>query len=285
MNVMCARGLNAAAVALAVLGLASCGGSKAAQKQDSAAAAPVPLEELVAQVLELSGMNVQLANVEPGIEQTARANPVQPPDNVMAQLRETYSGPALQAGMKALLVRDAQRDPLEKAVAWYGSALGRKTVQLETAVSTPGGLAGLEAFVKSAQEPLGSPERMGLLKRWERGSGYTETVVNAGAAALRPWLVLEASRAGLPPEAVQPRVEQAVSRMKAATRQQLEKVTLASWVYMYRSLSDDEVRANVAFIESDAGRWLAERLQAAMIKVLEDAGNTFLMKVSGTGSL
>ena len=196
-------------------------------------------------LLQRSGLKVQLDSLSAGIRaQFLRAHRRQNDqdrqtiDHIVA---ERFAPEALYAKIRAEFQRDLETTRLQKALAWYGSPLGRRITEQE-----------LAALVSA-------------------GGGASETTVDVTIAIVRSLTV--AFQPGLPAVAGLSRdqLDRQIAQARGRTLEDMRRICMVSMLLAYRGLSDDELDQYVQFVESEGGRWYMSVMNSALLSAIDAA--------------
>ena len=154
---------------------------------------------------------------------------------------------------------------LGAALEWLRSPFARRMEQAESR----GSRGSLEGYIAELESAPPSGERVELLLRLDRASGTSEAAVEMRAAMMKAVLrgVNLSGPAGPGGErAIEQAVEQARPKLARKTRNRIQW----SLHFMYRGVSDDELRRYLAYLESDNGVWLSRVLLKSLFAAMEE---------------
>lgn len=265
---MVQRTLETAAVVMAVL-VVSAG---------LAAAAPVPVRDHPAptsgaerpsaattaaadELLELSGLRVQLATISAGIRSHflgAHGRLGAADRAIIDRIAARHFSPEmLYVRMRLDVERRVESARLESALAWYRSPLGRRITRAE--------IAAIAAAGEGVVIPWPSDARLEAVRRLDASGGASETAVDLTLAILRSLSrALEPFRpAHLRQSADQ--LEDRLARVRTEALTPIRIASLQSMLFAYRELTDPELSEYVRFMESPAGQWYAASMNGALV--------------------
>jgi hypothetical protein len=230
---------------------------------------PARLESVTVEVMRLSGIDVQVAQVAAIIQGEFErwiSFGVQPPPGAASLVAQRFNADMLRGNMHQSLTRDLGQPQAAILLSWLRSPLSQRIVALEGASSTADGLAGLAGFINQLPSAPPAPTRLALIHRLERAGEVTDssaTVAVAAVAALRrimaplvpPSLL---GRLGLDEQTAGPAIDEGY-RLRIMT----------SLLFTYRDLSDAELARYVTVLESPTGRWFTQVVRTAFLASLE----------------
>ena len=223
--------------------------------------APGPIEPkaLIEEVLELSGAKKQILQI-PAVCQSQLSE------------RQGRMKPADYARLSQIIAESYRPDTLYKAVsdtfksrfdekrllavrqAWH-SPLFKRIAALEAQASTPEGARRMQEFAVELRRVPPHADRLALIRRVDAATRSTDLNVEIALATIRG-IALGVDPMMPASQRLKPgQLDQLLSDMRAQIRAPLKNQVLITLLYAYQSLTDEELRAYLAYLESDAGRW------------------------------
>jgi hypothetical protein len=245
----------------------------------SAPAAPDPSGPArdMREIFRLSGLESQLGALDDLVAASLVPNlsrlPAEQKDVVRHAALDAFSGPALQERVAGRLAKVHEPQRAADVLRWLRSPLGRRITLLETQTSTAEGMRALEAYALQLKQAMPPASRVGLAQELDRALGATEFAVELSLACARA--AMSAIGAALPSERrLEPeKIEAAIASQRDLLHEELGQMSLVSTLYTYRSLTDTELEAYLAFVRGEAGRWYHGAVKQALLEVLaEQAG-------------
>ncbi len=252
----------------------------AARVERPSAATTAAVDEL----LDLSGLKVQLAAISAGIRVQflsawggLSAQDLAVIDRIAAR---HFSAEVLYARLRLELELRPDADRLEGALAWYRSPLGRRIARAEIAVMAS---AGEEASVA-----IPSDLRLELIQRIVASAGAAETAVDVTLAIVRSLTrALEPFRPAHLRQTPD-QLEADIARVRIEALAPIRIACLQNTLFAYRDLDDAELGEYVRFMESAAGQWYATTMNGALVSAVGVAAElaavelvTLLSQLSG----
>jgi hypothetical protein len=160
-------------------------------------------------------------------------------------------------------VENLEEKHVRSTLEWLQSPQTRRIHELTRVLRTPEGLAGLNPFLNSKEGRQQLETREGILRHYSDVSNCAETSLRrlVGTALMT--------------EAVRNRFRSSgeklsnddFHKMESTLREQYrEGIANGCWMpllYAYRSVTDEELQAHLAFYETDAGKWYTAAHYAA----------------------
>lgn len=225
---------------------------------------------LVKELLELSGAKHQILLIPKMIKeaatQRAEKEKLDPKRRQKFEvvLQESYEPDVFLAAVEGALKQGVPEKSIKEILAWYRSPVGKKVkaAELEALRKNPD-----EAEAQLAEQLEKSPpkkSRVELIKKIDSVAGATDLsveslvgTVNALALAMNPALPDE--------KKVKPRqLNKVALNIRTSSRKRIEQQTLLSFLYTYRSLTDDDLRAYLKHLKSPAARRFSSALKKAL---------------------
>jgi hypothetical protein len=205
-------------------------------------------------------------------------------DRLDLALREHMTGDALRAAVLAAITSRIRARRADATLAWLRSPLGVRVTVLDTQAATPEGQVAIRAHAQTlAQRP---PEalRLELAARFRAATGEAQLDLELMMRAMLT--VAEVLQVTLPPEqrSDPAALSQRVEVQRSALRPIAEQMTLASFLYRYRELSNTELTRYLQFVESDAGRWFHLATGEALLEAVATTSAQTIAAVAGAGA-
>ena len=220
-------------------------------------------------LLELSGARAQLVGLLSGLAGELRPAPGQMSAKDQASvdriLRQALRHEAVFALVRDAFLLQVDRTNLEATAAWLRSPLARKIVALEIASSEPGTEQKVAAYAATIKTNPPTNRRVELLQRLDWATAGTEISADLVAAVSRG-ITMAVSGAGPAEQQLRPgQIEDRVAQVRARANGALREAHMASTLYTYHGLEDEELAAYVLFSASEAGRWYNSAMRKAMV--------------------
>lgn len=228
-------------------------------------------------VMTRSGMAVALrgftAQVENGLRHTTAGLEAELLPPLRRAVLEAFRPDRLREDITTLVAQKLIREDMQAAVRWLETEAGRRVTLAEELGSAVQDEARFAAYVEALKNRPLSAERSGLIEEVISAAGAVGTAaatqqaialgIARGLDALRP----EEKRLG--EAAIRGRLRQAMppERLRSGLARQLSML----FAYVYRDVSDDDLRAYARFLNSSAGKRYQYGMNAAFMEGLERA--------------
>ncbi|MEK7307940.1 MAG: hypothetical protein AAB089_02610 [Nitrospirota bacterium] len=248
--------------------------------------------KIVEEILELSGFRKQIENF-PSVVQAQLAeskNKLKPEkpevfEIVSKTISESYKSETMYQVVSDNLIANFDMNYYTVLLNWLHSPLSKKMSQLEEQASTPQALQEMKEFAAKLQYAPPSKERVALVQALDEAvDGTNLTIEMITLANLQMFKAIEM----VIPEAQRTKEDNWEEKFKSTLRAQLEQPMKqnirVSFLYIYRSVSDEELKAYIDFWDSDEGRWsnkiLSQAFLDAIVKVSREMGNKLIKELS-----
>lgn len=242
---------------------------------------------LVEEVLELSGARRQIAQI-PAVVQAGAAQQktgLKPEDEAKINriIAESYQVDALYQTVRAHLQQHFDRQRFGVLLQWLRSPLARKISGLEVRASTPQAVQEMQQFATQLHRNPPGRERLTLLRKLDETTGMTEFNIEMIVSSFRE--LAKAIDPMLPPEKrlKKGELEHLTNDMRAQVAIPVKNEVMLTLLYTYHPLTESELRAYLAFLESATGKWfsrvasdaLLTAMRGAAARVGREVGKTF----------
>jgi hypothetical protein len=255
----------------------------AAVSQQAAAAAQAAPDR-AQQLFRLSGMDRQLGSLAATIELQI-ANEAGIPDSMRPTLaraaRDAYAPESLRGVALSHLRPKLATGPLDAVMKWLSSERGRRITQLEETASTLEAQAKLATFAATLQASPPRPERVALIQRLDAATRSTDLATDVAlriAAAVARGLL-----AAQPISTPTPDLDAILEAQRPQMRAGMQSSVLVTYLFTYRELSDADLGAYVAFMESGPGQWYNDATSSAFVASLDYAASRLSANLAMAG--
>lgn len=240
--------------------------------------------DLIEQVMELSGVKKQIylisANVNDQLlqQQQQQEGNANTEENIAFRnvMTESFQGQMLYQTVVEYLKRNFDEERITSVLEWLRSPLSQKISRLEEEASTPQAAQEITNFSEQLKSNPPSEQKLALLKQLDSVSGFTEFNVEVWLAFSRA--MFRAAEMNVPSEEREPSQKQTFEKMldeqKLKLKDSIREQVLVSNIYIYRSVSDEELKEYIGFYESEVGRWFNKTANEALLEAITKAGDT-----------
>ena len=205
-------------------------------------------------------------------------------DRLDLALREQLTGDALQALVIAAIASRFRARRAEATLAWLRSPLGVRVTVLDAQAATPEGQAAIRRYAETLTQRPPEALRLELATRFRAATGEAQLDLELMMRAMLT--VAQGLQVALPPEqrSDPAALRQRVEIQRSALRPIVEQMTLASFLYRYRGVSNTELTRYLQFVESDAGRWFHRTSGEAVLEAVATTSAQTIAAVGGAGA-
>jgi len=231
-------------------------------------------EALISEALDISGTKQALESIPAHIRAQfeARQTPLKPEEKarVAKILGDAFRTDVLYGAVRGAFRANYDPSRMGFVIGQLRTPLFRKIAALEVAASEPGARQDLERFKIGLQGDVPKPARVALVQRYEAAVRSAELQIEMGVVAFKA--VSRSLEPVLPAEKrATAREMDTAERTLRAQQDNLVRDALVRWLYTFRSVTDEEVGAYVAFAETDAGRWFVTTQRKGLLDAMRTA--------------
>jgi hypothetical protein len=202
-------------------------------------------------------------------------------------LTQAFDANQIERQVAAEVSKDLRKETAGKIVAWLQSDLGRKISVLEergwawSAKQIEPVVARLEKIdLDKLEKDAPQTVRLKLIRRLDHSTNATEMLVDLSeASAFGAATVLDASRPVDQRLGVD-RVRVQIDQDRPKLRTQSQRITAATFLVIYQTLTDAEIERYAEFLESDPGREYLATAHDALKDALYEASETMNRSLS-----
>jgi len=227
--------------------------------------------QLVEEVLERSGANRQLAEIQAQIEAQGRERAAQLDPKAQAAVTQimarAFRPEFLYAITKESFVADFDPQQATALLTWLQSPLSRRIVEFEVRAAAPQAREEMTAYFEGARNVPPAATRVALVQALDDATEGTPALLDLLAAMIRG-LAAALDPLVSPDKRLK---EGEFAELLRASEPALRTTSLATALFVYRNLSDDELYAYVQVCRSDAGKWYFRTLRKGLVRAVGEA--------------
>jgi len=189
---------------------------------------------------------------------------------VEAITRWHFHPDAFYGGLRAEFGRHLDEARLGQTLAWYETPVGRRVAAAEVRFYAADRRQEVEDYVAGLLDNRPSPTRVALLQRLDAATGATEGSLELFVAVNRS--IVRVVEPMLPPEQRigAGQLESQARQIRLQMQEAMRQVNVLTMLFLYQHVSDDDVRAYIEFMESDAGAWYGTAARRAIVATIAD---------------
>jgi hypothetical protein len=157
---------------------------------------------------------------------------------------------------------------LNDVLAWYATPIGARVSAAEVRFYASDRRREVEEFVAGLVKNQPSPTRLALLQRLDAASGSTEGSLDLFVAINRS--IISVVERHLPPQSRvgAGQLESQARQIRLHLQESLKQVNIVTMLFLYREVSDEDLRRYIAFLETDAGAWYGTAARQAIVSTI-----------------
>lgn len=239
-------------------------------------------ESMAADFMALSGLDHQiqqmprwyatlLDQVFASIEMGGQRIPAKTKRIVRQTFLDALDADIMQKEVRHRLGRELPEQVVKPTVDWLRTDLGRRITALENEASSPESTIQQAAFAMQLQIEPPSPERMQLTRRLEEATGSSDQAVEGWeTVAVALGIAMAAGMANARPDG-KDILRERLAKLRPDMKVLLLQASLRHMLFTYRTLTDEQLRRYVEFLESETGRTLTKIVNGVVINVASGA--------------
>lgn len=210
-------------------------------------------ELMVNEILVLSGLKRQLANIPSVIESQVRERGAQADQSELKRVTEivkrSFQVDALQTALREALRSEFDADQLATLLLWYRSPIAHDLSDAEINASSPERAQKMRSFALQLNELPPTPGRLQAIERLDAATRGTELAADIAVT------VGGATATALQDPSVTPRAFETIMKQKRDQLYQMIKAaTIVGLLFTYQSVSEAKLHQYLEFLESGLGR-------------------------------
>jgi hypothetical protein len=241
----------------------------------SVAAEPPADESMISELMELSGLTQQIPRLPQAymtfvdqlfVGMDRQRNPV--PNSLQQHIRQSFvhalTPERLEPEIRSRLVHGLPQDTTLATLTWLRSELGKKITAAELNAGSAEKSIELATFVLKLQLERPSPERLQLVRQVEDVTQGSELATEAWeTVVVAVTRVVEAELARTDPRRRE-KLQEHLASVRASIKGMFQQGRLIEVLFTYRTLTDEELKQYVDFLEAPTGREVTKVLNGAV---------------------
>jgi len=235
-------------------------------------------EATIKEILELSGLKTQIehipAMIRSGLMEQEKKNKILKAvefNYFKRIIEESYHAGDLYRTVYDYFKDHYERDRFLATLELVRSPLWKKMTQMEEEVFTPQGFKAIQKFSEKIASHLPSKKRLALVRELDYVSKTTELSVELQTSTVMV-MVRAFNAATLPSQRVQEKqLRIAFRNMRSQFRRTFENISAVTYLYIYRSVSDQALEQYIQMHRSKEGRTLTQLSHSALVKAMTQA--------------
>lgn len=202
-----------------------------------------------------------------GIKQTGSVDPMVS-SAIQLMVGQAFNSRRIRAKVATSLDRELSPKTLTNVRDFYHSDLGARVAGLESAAALPSAWPQIESDGSSLVKHYRGTERERLFDAFDQASRATENAVDTTIAVQTALGTALAALRGKPADFDQ--VHRRVENQRDMLTGLVEQQVYAAYLYTYKTLSDDQLKRYIRFLESPDGRQFSKVATESLKKAILD---------------
>ncbi|HXZ26131.1 MAG TPA: hypothetical protein VEI24_07925 [Nitrospiria bacterium] len=253
--------------------------------------AGTPAEE-IDDLLTLSGLSKQIELIPSTIQSKFAQHQQNLPHTLRPQnshrlltiLTEAYNPSDFRQSIVDYFAAHYNRDRVQAELRILRSPLNQKLMRLDEQASTPDALEEIKAIARKLESEPPAPERMALIRTFDRVSGSTDLGVDLYVST--SMTVISTFNAASPKgnRLTQAQLDDLSDQLRKEVRDPIDRLTTATLLYMFRATPDAEIRQCIVLYENDTAEWFNQIVKDALIGAMVTATEKASREISTLSS-
>jgi hypothetical protein len=240
--------------------------------------AGTPAEE-IDEMLTLSGLTTQIDLIPSTIQskfaqhQQRLPNTLRPENSnrLLTILTEAYNPSDFKQSVVDYFTAHYDRDRVQAELDILRSPLNQKLVKLDEQASTSDALQEIKAIARKLESEPPAPERMALIRTFDRVSGSTDLGVELFVSTSMTVINTFNSASPRGKRLTQAQLDDLSTQLRKEVWSPIERLTTATLIYMFRSMPDVEIEQCINLYENDTTAWFNQIVKTALISAMVNA--------------
>ncbi len=234
---------------------------------------------LIDEVLSLSGVDQQINEIAAfALSEIETRKDVLPPkeyNRLESGFADAFGVKRLRETVTHAFLNNYDAARMKEWLMQLRSPLMTRMFALEKAAASKNAFTEIAEFAERSRSMPPAPSRLDLLKRLDQATSATELALDSQSAVTRS--LLYAINPSLPENKrlTERELERLLSDVRIQTATTLENIAIATYLYTYRSVSNEELASYVAIYESELGNWAIAVSHKAVQRALSAATAAF----------
>ena len=216
-------------------------------------------EQRVRNLLELSGFNQQIDEfpnlIKQGVNAAVQADDSAPATNLLQLLNAAIDKAVVPKEFKlaigSALFNNLNARNLNTLFSWYESDLGKRITQAEVAASSAEAMA---EITNTISDLMSKTERVALVQEIDNIVGATDSALRIQANTQLA-IVTGMNKVSSPGQDVDiASLNKQIQAQIEQSRASVQQIIIASFVYIYKNFSDEELKRYVKFLSSSSSK-------------------------------
>lgn len=200
-----------------------------------------------------------------------RGLPAEALEEIGREIRKAFSPSVMKAVIIAHLRGNLAAADARDSLAWARTSLGQKIARLDEYTSTIEGQAALEQFAAALDRSTMSKEQVALIQRLVDEAHVVEMVIDIAVSMQKGVAAAALAASAQDNLSSLPQVFAQIDQRRDELRGYYEKTVLLSSLFTYQSLTEDELRRYLEFVNSPHGARYHEAMFVAMRNAVTQA--------------
>jgi len=240
--------------------------------------------KLVHQTLETAGVLQSLEQMPAFFTQIAAG--MQHPNvttdvlqRIQNVVRASFEPGKFKSVLETELAKELNDQTFQEMLQWYETPLAKKVAEVETAAGDSSTSRDRQTFLQTVESDPPAKNRIDLVRSIDSSIHGMALMADAITAMINGMLKVSGIA---DPRSVSSATD--IGSIRRDLLNEMQQVATLNYLFTYRSLSDDELRAYSDFLSSGAGKDFYDALERAYATAFKQAGETMQVRARQTFS-
>ena len=200
-------------------------------------------EEMVAKIMDLSGLDVQVPNIADTLNGQSSAMLAKLPDNIRTEMSNlitiSFDGDTMLDIVKQEVSKSISPDEAKEMLKWYGTDLGIEITKIE---ENDFDQEENKLMYEQKDELLSNHLRTSLCEELDKASHMTESALDLQISLMKAMLKMSGQ------DIKSSKVQKYIEDNKKQLEENIKKRTTLSSLYVYKDLDDEEIEKYIDFL-------------------------------------
>ena len=231
-------------------------------------------EEMVAKIMDLSGLDVQVPGIADALSNQSSAMLAKLPDTIRTEMSNlitiSFDGDTMLNIVKKEVSKSVSTDEAKEMLKWYGTDLGIEITKLE---ENDVDQEERKLMYEQKDELLDNHLRASLCEELDKASHITESSLELQISLMKAMLKMSGQ------DIKNPKVQKYIEDNKKQLEENIKKRTTLSLLYTYKDLDDEEIEKYIDFLNEGTTQGFIKAVNKGITTAIMDGTEKFMAGV------
>ena len=231
-------------------------------------------EEMVAKIMDLSGLDVQIPNIADTLNNQSSAMLAKLPDNIRTEMSNliavSFDGDTMLDIVKQEVSKSVSTDEAKEMLKWYGTDLGIEITKIE---ENDFDQEENKLIYEQKDELLSNHLRASLCEELDKAAHTTESALDLQISLMKAMLKMSGQ------DIQSSKSKKYIEDNKKAMEENIRKRTTLSSLYVYKDLDDEEIEKYIDFLNEGTTQGFIKAANKGISAAIMDGTSKFITGV------